>query len=102
MAQGSAGLGCRRGGDCTRCEDDGTRIGWVSGIRALPYRTAGSLAAGFELLQRVHVRFLEFASCCFAAATTLSGVKPNFLNRSLAGADPPKPFIAIFAPFRPT
>ncbi len=62
----------------------------------------GGLAGGFELLQRVHVGFLDFIICSLAAATTLSGVKPNFLNRSLAGADAPKPFIAIFAPSRPT
>src|SRR5260370_23431122 len=62
----------------------------------------GGLATGFELLQRVHGCFLDFASCSFAAATPLSAVKPNFLNRSLAGADPPKPYMASLAPLLPT
>jgi hypothetical protein len=37
MAQGSAGFGRRRGGESTLCEDEGTRIGWVSGIWSFPY-----------------------------------------------------------------
>ena len=97
MAQGSAGFGRRRGGESTLCEDEGTRIGWVSGILVAPLLKCRVCGTG-----RVHGRFLDFASCSLAAATTLSGVKPNFLNRSLAGAEPPKPFMAILAPSRPT
>ena len=61
------------------------------------------LAERFELFQRIHVAFsLTRPSCCFAAASTFSRVKPNFFIRSLIGADAPKVCMPILAPLGPT
>ena len=35
------------------------------------------------------------SNCCFAAATTLSAVKPNFFWSSLSGAEAPKVLIPM-------
>jgi len=61
------------------------------------------LTAHLELLQRIHaVCILHFAICSLAAACTFSGVKPNFVSRSLIGADEPKVCMPILAPAPPT
>jgi hypothetical protein len=43
-----------------------------------------------------------FPSCSFAAATTLSGSKPNFLWSSLSGAEAPNVFMPMTRPVGPT
>src|SRR5579863_9965668 len=43
-----------------------------------------------------------FPSCSFAAATNLSGSKPNFLCSSLRGAEAPNVFIPMTRPVGPT
>ena len=45
---------------------------------------------------------LDFAICSFAAASTLAGVKPNFVSRSLSGAEEPNVVMPILAPVVPT
>src|SRR5262249_1874866 len=42
------------------------------------------------------------AICCFATATTFSGVKPNFFSRSFNGAEEPNVCMPILAPLSPT
>jgi hypothetical protein len=67
----------------------------------------GRLAARLELLQRVRRGHRPVSLgvcdliCARAASTTLSGAKPNFLNRSLIGADAPKLCMPITAPSLP-
>ncbi len=70
---------------------------------ALQIVEPGRLATCFELLQRVHATFsLASASCCFAAASMFSGVKPNFVIRSLSGAEAPNVRMPILEPVAPT
>src|SRR5262249_26644371 len=45
---------------------------------------------------------LELSIWAFAASTTASGVKPNFVCRSFSGADAPNVCIPIAAPVVPT
>ena len=40
--------------------------------------------------------------CALAASTTFSGVKSNFIRRSLSGAEEPKVFMPTLAPVAPT
>ena len=42
------------------------------------------------------------ATCCLAAATTFSTVKPNFFCNSLSGAEAPKVFMPMLCPSMPT
>ena len=55
-------------------------------IMQTPERVHGRLR--FDLHVH-HVVPLDFAICSFAAATTLAGVKPNLVSRSLSGAEEP-------------
>src|SRR5882724_6398764 len=50
----------------------------------------------------VHRVLLDIAICSLAAAKTLAGVKPNFVSRSLSGADDPNVFMPTLAPVVPT
>ncbi len=69
---------------------------------ALEIVQPGRLTACVELFQRIHaVCLLDLAICCVAAARTVSGVKPNFVMRSLIGADAPKVCMPIMAPPMP-
>ena len=45
---------------------------------------------------------LDLSICCFAAASTLAGVKPNFVSRSLSGAEEPNVFMPTVTPVGPT
>jgi len=58
------------------------------------------LRSGGEARRRsfAYFRALAAATCSFATATTLSGVKPNFFCSSLSGAEAPKVCIPIVAP----
>ena len=69
-----------------------------------PHRLAGSA----QSLERVRLHSVHAfasivaASCCRAAASTASGVKPNFAIRSLIGADEPRVCMPMIAPVEPT
>src|SRR5262249_32536328 len=54
------------------------------------------------ILQRLHGVHVVPAICAMAVAITASTVKPNFLSRSLIGADAPKPCMPTMAPSGPT
>src|SRR5712692_6098565 len=45
--------------------------------------------------------YLPFRNCCLAAATTWSGVKPNFSCKAFSGADAPKVCMPMICPLRP-
>ena len=64
-----------------------------------------------EFVSNFGFRVLDFLFCykanslpsnSFAAATTRSGSKPNFLCNSFSGADAPKVFMPIMRPDLPT
>ncbi len=56
----------------------------------------------FRLKLNVHDLPLDLAICSFAAASTLAGVNPNFVSRSLSGADEPNVFMPTLVPVAPT
>jgi hypothetical protein len=62
------------------------------------------IGGGFGLELRRHSAdfLLCFAIWSFAAASTCAGVNPNFVRRSLSGADAPNVVMPILAPFVPT
>jgi len=66
----------------------------AAGEKVQPY----GLAVRFEGFDRIHG---FFSICCMAASSTFSGVKPNFVNRSLSGADEPKVCMPMIAPVGP-
>ena len=67
-----------------------------------------------QALERIQSRFglmlnihdvdspLDFSICCFAAASTCAGVNPNFVSKSLSGADAPNVVMPILVPVAPT
>src|SRR5260370_16688837 len=60
-----------------------------------------NLEFGSWLLEFGYDRSL-FPSCSLAAATNLSGSKPNFFWSSLSGAEAPKVFTPLTPPHSPT
>ena len=71
----------------------------LSAIMQAPQGARGRLQ--FELHVHDFVP-LDFAICSFAAASTFPGVKPNFVSRSLSGAEEPNVFMPTLAPVIPT
>ena len=68
----------------------------IAGQEIEPHR----LAVLAQRLQRIHAVF-HFETWALAAAAIFSGVKPNSLIRSFAGAEAPKPCMPMLAPSGP-
>ena len=63
-----------------------SRLDHTEGV--LPSRQINGAIAR-ELNEDPRIAHLAFAICCFAAAMTFSGVKPNFFCSSFSGAEAP-------------
>jgi hypothetical protein len=94
-----------------RLSDGLCEIGIIDGIRAVGPHIHNPVAqfsqvVGQDTLQlesgmvrpiAMCISHFAFAICCLAAATTASGVKPNFFCNSLRGAEAPKVVIPTLA-----
>src|SRR5262245_60709850 len=65
-----------------------------------PLRRGGAVCSADG--DKCHFRVFAAAICSLAAATTLSGVKPNFFCSSFSGAEAPKVCMPIVVPVGPT